>query len=335
MRRWKGRTDRKGNCMEHQYVKEILSHYNIPDSQAVLLRHNENMTFRIGTEYLLQIHEPAEGFRTEHIYEGTERMAVYRIELRFLRHLKEQGMTIREPVENCAGELITKLDSGIAATVSRWIEGEPLDKLELNAERCHRIGELTAALHKCAKGFQGFPMITYDGQQCARIKEKVRSLEDCGLSPVYFGTMQRACDAVGTALEKVRSEFLTVHADLSPSNILETKDGLAAIDFSLFGVGHPMLDLANLFGNINGLSSRQNIAEGYRKAGGIIDYRALDACFVLSILGGIAIHFERWSRQDWFEGRLKRWCEESFEPLCAGERLFTDDFYVIHAGNRS
>lgn len=35
--------------MEHEYIKEALSHYNIAESEAVLLRHNENMTFRVGT----------------------------------------------------------------------------------------------------------------------------------------------------------------------------------------------------------------------------------------------------------------------------------------------
>lgn len=317
--------------MEHKYIKEALSYYNIPESEVVLLRHNENMTFRIGTDYLLQIHDSMEGFQTGHIYEGVDRMAVYETELKFLLHLKEQGMIIREPVENCDGELITKLDNGIVVTVSKWIEGESLDKLELNSERCCHIGALTAVLHKCAKGFQGFPVIAYDGQQCARIKERIQNLEGCGLDPAYFKTIQGTCDAVKTALQKVQNDFLVLHADLSPSNILETKDGFVAIDFSLFGMGHPMFDLANLFATINGLSCRQQIAEGYQNAGGVIHYEALDACFVLSILGGIAIHFEQWSRQDWFENRMKRWCKQSFEPFCMGERLFADDFYLIHA----
>lgn len=320
--------------MEYKYVKEALSCYNIPKSEVIFLRHNENMTFRVGTDYLLQVHDPVEGFQTQHIYEGADRMAVYETELKFLQHLKKQGMIIREPIKNRDGELITKLDGGIVVTVSKWLKGESLDKLEMNAERCRLIGALAANLHKCAKGFQGFPVIAYDARHCAHIKESVRDMERCGLDSAYSQTLQSACDAVGAALEKVRGEFLVLHADLSPSNILETKDGLAAIDFSLFGLGHPMFDLANLFANINGLSCRQEIAEGYRNAGGVIHYAALDACFVLSILGGITIHFEQWSRQDWFADRMKRWCKESFEPFCMRERLFADDLYLIHAGSR-
>ena len=290
--------------MAHKYIKEALSHYNIPESEAVLLRHNENMTFRVGTDYLLQIHDPVEGFRTQHIYEGADRIALRNTEIKFLLYLKERGMVIREPIENCDGEFITKLDNGIYVTVSKWIEGESLDKLDMISEYCSNIGALTAALHRCAKGFQGFPLIAYDGQQCARIKESFRNIEGGGLNPAYFEMIQRTCDAVGIALQKVQNEFQVLHADLSPSNILATKDGLVAIDFSLFGMGHPMFDIANLFATINGLACRQKIAEGYIDAGGIIHYGALDACFVLSILGGIAIHFEQWSRQDWFEDRM-------------------------------
>lgn len=320
--------------MEHKYIRDALSYYDIePESEVVFLRHNENITFRIGMDYLLQIHEPVEGFQTQFIYEGADRMAVYETELRFLAYLKKQGMLIREPVENRSGGWMTRLGNGVTVTVSRWVEGESLDKLELNDEYCYQIGSLTADLHKNARGFHGSPAISYDEQQCERIREKLRERQDdSGLNPAYFQTMQRACDAAGSSLEKLHSDFLMLHADLSPSNILVTKAGLAAIDFSLFGMGHPMFDIATLFGNINGLHCRQKIAEGYRDAGGVFDLAALDACFVLTILGGITIHFEQWSKQDWFENRMERWCRESFEPFSAGERLFADDFYLIHAG---
>ena len=94
-----------------------------------------------------------------------------------------------------------------------------------------------------------------------------------------------------------------------------------------------MLDIAVLFGNIGGLACRQKIAEGYRDGGGRFDYEALDACFVLTILDCIAIHFGQWCRESWFEDRMKRWREESLEPFARGERLLADDFCIIHAGN--
>ena len=43
--------------MEHNYIQEALAFYNITASEIELLRHNENLTYRVGNEYLLQIHE--------------------------------------------------------------------------------------------------------------------------------------------------------------------------------------------------------------------------------------------------------------------------------------
>ena len=69
--------------MEHKYLEEALSYYNIEASAVVLLRHNENLTYRVGKDYLLQIHKPVEGFSAEYIYEGLERIALYKAEIAF------------------------------------------------------------------------------------------------------------------------------------------------------------------------------------------------------------------------------------------------------------
>lgn len=51
--------------MEHDCIQEALANYNINASEIELLRHNENLTYRVGKDYLLQIHEPAEGFTAD------------------------------------------------------------------------------------------------------------------------------------------------------------------------------------------------------------------------------------------------------------------------------
>ena len=79
-----------------QAALEALAHYNISATEIDLLRHNENLTYRVGNEYLLQIHEPAEGFSEEFFYDGVERFEIYKSELAFQAHLKKQGMQIRE-----------------------------------------------------------------------------------------------------------------------------------------------------------------------------------------------------------------------------------------------
>ncbi len=315
--------------MEQKYL-EALSYYNITASEVVLLRHNENLTYRVGKDYLLQIHEPVEGFSVEYIYEGFECIAVYKSEIAFQEHLKKKGIQIRETIENCCGERVTKLCDGTLVTVSRWIEGESLEGFELSDEICYQIGEMLARLHQAATGFCSSPVKYYDKQHCECTKKRIQALEGKGLASMFTEIMQRACDCIGITLEEVQNEFLMLHGDLSPSNILKTSECLVAIDFSFFGIGHPMFDLAVLFGNIGGLERRQKIAEGYRNAGGKINYKVLDACFVLTLLDCIGIHYDQWCKQDWFETGMKRWYMESLEPYVRGERLYADDFFLLN-----
>ena len=54
--------------MDKAILKEILVQYGLNESEVTLLRHNENKTFRLGKDYLIQIHEPVEGFHTEYFY---------------------------------------------------------------------------------------------------------------------------------------------------------------------------------------------------------------------------------------------------------------------------
>ncbi|MCR5727012.1 MAG: phosphotransferase [Lachnospiraceae bacterium] len=316
--------------MEQNYIQEALAHYNIIATEVELLRHNENLTYRVGKDYLLQIHVPVDGFSAEFIYEGVDRIEIYKAELSFLAHLKKQGLQIREAVENSNGELITKLLDGTYVTVSKWLEGESLDKLDLNDEICYQIGEMLASLHEKAKGFRVSPVKTYGKQHCECTKKRIQALENLGLSTEYSAIMQKCCDRAGEVLEKVQGEFQMIHGDLSASNILQTSDGLVPIDFSFFGMGHPMYDLAVLFGNFSGLTRRQKMAEGYRNAGGTISYEVLDACFILTLLDCLGIHYEQWSKQEWFATRMQRWHKENLEPYVQGERIYADDFYLLH-----
>ena len=169
-----------------KYLKETLSYYNIALSDVELLRHNENLTYRVGNDYLVQIHKPVEGFSTDYIYEGLERKSVYLAEIQFQEYLKKRGMIIRETINNLYGEKITKLSDGTFATVSKWIEGVSLDKLELSDELCYQIGSMLAILHLDSKGFTATPLKYYDINHCLCTKKRILALESKGFDNFPF-----------------------------------------------------------------------------------------------------------------------------------------------------
>jgi Ser/Thr protein kinase RdoA (MazF antagonist) len=161
-------------------LDEALTRYGFRGCDAEFIRHNENMTFRVGGKYLLRIHKHREGFTTDPIYEGYDRARLYENELALITHLKTREMQMQTPVSNLNGELVTRLSDGTPATVLTWLEGHTVDKSELFPPLCRKIGGMTAELHKAAREFPAAPALRYDGALCGRLKSKLRKLVFAG-----------------------------------------------------------------------------------------------------------------------------------------------------------
>ncbi len=300
-------------------IEEALRHYDFSDPTAELIRHNENMTYRVGGRYLLRIHKHIEGFSTAPLYDGVDRAEICRGELRFLEHLKDRGLHVQAPVRNKNGELVTVLQDGTPVTVLTWLEGRTLDKSDLTPELCREIGMLTGRLHIAARGYSDHRMIRYDHALCERMKKLLAGLRDSGrLTAHYCDPMTAAVTIIGDYLHRTEPEFILVHSDLSLSNMLITENGLAPIDFSLLGYSHPLLDIGGLYGSISAAECRRAIVDGYETAtGNKIDCGAVSKLLALQVLLSIVIHCELWSKKDWFEEKLRGWSREIFEPLIA------------------
>ena len=317
--------------MMPDYLAEALLQYGMPDAQAELIRHNENMTFRVDGRYLLRIHQHAEGFFTASLYEGLNRAEIYRRELEFLTFLSANGMPVQKPCTDREGRFVTLLSDGTAATLLTWLPGRIPEKDAVDSELCFQMGELTGRLHKLACLSPKIPVLKYDSDLCCRLKRKLEQRKEEGAwDAACARNMGDALDYIAEKLREAENDMILTHSDLSLSNILITDNGLVPIDFSLFGYCHPMMDLSSLFCSLSGLESRRAAAAGYVSAGGNICMGMIDCCFALNILLGILMHCGRWPGEEWFPARLKRWCREVFEPLAGGEALFSDDFYLLH-----
>lgn len=318
--------------MEELLVKAALAQYGLEDAAWTLIRHNENMTINVEDRYLLRIHIHADGFSTDAYDEGLDRAALRRTELAFLTHLAARGLPVQTPVANLRGDCLTTLPSGVCATLLTWLPGHTPGEEDVAHDVYFRAGAMTARMHRAARGFQAEPMRRYEASLCRRLQswlEKAR--QESLLSAERAEVLQAACRVMERRLDG--TEHIAVHADLSSSNMLVTDAGLAPIDFSLMGLGHPMMDISSLYGSVNGIEPRRLIAEGYRSEGGEIDFPLLDACFTLNILLYIVLHLDAKAHEEGFISNLNRWSRQSFQPLAEGKRLIADDFRMLNVSD--
>lgn len=300
-------------------LTESLSAFGLTGAQATFLQHNENLTYRVDGKYLLRIHKAAEGLHVEHNPE------MRRAELAFLHHLSKLGLNVQRPIAEAL------LADGTMATLLTWLPGQALTKETLTPELLHQAGQLTFRLHEAAKDFpQPLPR-TYNQEHISSLANTLRMMGDryC-LNPAEISAAYEAAKVIGDRLSAASDALIPVHADLSASNLLLTPDGLAPIDFSLLGLGHPMHDLGILMGNIGSQAQRQAVAEGYISAGGYIDLPLLDAGLALGLLEALAFHADAWPKEPWFAPRLTRWKNEMLQPLADGKPLLDENMLLVN-----
>lgn len=315
--------------LEHyDIICEALKRYNAEDKKTEFIRHNENLTLNIENLYLLRIHKSARHFKAITQYSQTDMKSIRQAELAFLQHLNQGGMNVQRPVLNSEGKYLTELKDGTYATALYWIQGRTVEKNDVSEELCYKFGQMIASLHKVAKGFRNEGMIKYNSQLVGELKGYIIQSAS-QMKKEHVSVLSSACDCIADKLQD-ESEFMALHSDLSLSNILISDGTLVPIDFSLFGYGHPMMDLGNLFGNINGVANRAAIATGYRLSGFEIDFEMLDVCFSLGVLLYIVIHLSNLSEET-FQNNIERWCRQIFRPLVIGKRLISDDFIMLNA----
>lgn len=301
-------------------LAQALAAFHMEDSSAEILGHNENLTFRVDGRFVLRIHKPAEGVHVTPL--SPVRRAA---ELAFISHLHAKGLPVQTPVRQAA------LPDGTIATLLTYLPGQALKKEDLTPALLRQAGALAAQLHQAAADHLPADAPVYDGAHCSAIAGELRAMaERYHLPAQHAQAMLGACTAIGRTLDSACQAFIPIHADLSASNMILTDRGLAPIDFSLFGLGHPMHDLSILMGNIGSLAQRQAVRDGYLAAGGIIDLRLLNAGYALGLLEALRFHADTWPLEAWFTPRLERWRREMLEPIARGDLILNDDMYLLY-----
>ena len=306
--------------------QEILKEYDLNVQELKLLRHNENMTYKVLAEegeYVLRIHQTVEGMSLSMLKGELSPEELISGEMQLLEGLcQNKDLGIQRPVRNREGQLVTKKD-GICGTLLEWAPGECVNKQTMNVKQAYKIGAMVAEIHNAAKLTGNIRRYSYGTDMVERVQKVCDTiLQKAGAEPQIFANIQKVLDKVKELLRARGSEFVMIHNDLGESNLLCSDGGIIPIDFSLSGVCIREMDLASLFLHFEEKEIKDAILQGYNsKTDCPANVEQIDICLGYQLLIFILSQYEMISNQGWFTEALHYWDEEVFQKILRGERI--------------
>lgn len=226
-------------------VPGILKQYGIEASSVENVNHDFNSTFKIttsnGDDLALRINLSMGK-------SGKEVLA----EMQWLEALAEDGSVIApQPLRTTSGELFITtrfepLDADTSVVLFKWVEGEEVGD-EPTQEQLYELGENMAKLQKFAKdlSFKDGAFLPTINRTLMNSKDLLTSSQPDSINDKLYADILKGLalsDEVFSRLSKDQA-LIPIHADLHMSNVIQTKDKLAVIDFDDAGLGLPIQDL--------------------------------------------------------------------------------------------
>lgn len=302
-------------------IDKALQLYNFNNPNAELIRHNENMTYKITDgmkSYVMRIHKSIEGFNLDLLRLNIDKTDLIANEMEILQFLDSQGNLLTQKVKHSAcGQSVALLDDKTPVTVLDWVEGLTIENIDLTPEIAFNLGTMIGKLHNTLTQFPPSNRYHYDSTLLSRMIDEASK----ALTQKHF-TKQQAKTIIDTLLcikeylAHAEDRFIIVHTDLGKSNIIHQNNALIPIDFSLSGYCIPEMDLASAFAHINDDTLNQEILKGYESISKHkLDNTAINICFCLQILLFIICQHNKFASESWFQDNLVRWCDNYFTPL--------------------
>lgn len=241
-----------------QLAREALAEYGMdPATDLTLLKQRENFVFSLtdgGTDYVLRVHR--QGYHTD------DELGC---ELDFVRALHGEGVAVPNFVtsrdgrgfcvvgrDHAAGPHQVDLQHLIPNHGNFGDERTAVDgSADLDAADFAELGRLAAEVHRATEQ-SGYTMaVPRDDWDL----EGLVGAEPAWGDPLRIDELRgEEREAVVAAIERIREalgaygtpvhRFGPIHADLTPENVLRTRDGLVLIDFDDFAAGWHLFDLA-------------------------------------------------------------------------------------------
>ncbi len=306
--------------------QEILKEYNLNVQEIKLLRHNENMTYKVVAEegeYVLRIHQAVETMNLSMLVGDTKLEELIYGEMELLDILyKNTSLGIQKPVRNREGKLVTQRN-GVCATLLEWAPGECVNKQAIDAKQAYQIGAVVGEIHNALKIKSSIGRYSYGVDMVERMQKVFDTILQKGeTDSQIFINIQMVLDKIRELLGVHDREFVMIHNDLGESNLLCSDQGIVPIDFSLSGVCIREMDLASLFLHFEDKSIKEAILVGYNsKADRMANVEQIDICLGYQLLIFILSQYEIICNQGWFAEALHYWNEEVFQKIIRGERI--------------
>jgi Ser/Thr protein kinase RdoA (MazF antagonist) len=302
-------------------IEEALKNYNFKNPEAVFIRHNENITYKILDEdnkYLLRIHNAAEGLDFSISYGATPRQIFIESEIELLTKLHNIGsIKTQFPIRNIAGEYVTRLNSGDLVTVLSWLDGDTLVNTSITEELVYQIGQMIGKLHNATATITNVSRCHYDQVYIDRVSNEIRNAYELKhIEEQSYELIKTVLSHIKWILAEEKQNFLLIHSDLSKSNIIYDIGNLSPIDFSLSGYGIPELELGQIIGSLYKDEYISSLVAGYESMGNRkINSSYIKAFTALSIIAYIAIHHSKVYKDESFVNAMGRWCDTFFIPV--------------------
>jgi len=318
-----------------KYVNEVLLQYSFVDPVVELIRHNENITYKLvekGSEdsYLLRIHKPI----TANMQGVQNTQQAIHSELVFLLAWSAKShLPVQAPVPNISGDLVTNVcidNEKFNCSILKWIKGNILTKEDLNGEEpASKLGEYIAYLHQFSQSFQhssNFMRPEYGVEWSNQVLDKLRSGEQLGvITTEYFHTIEQTFSLINDRLQlmgKTANTWGFIHADINYSNLIHTPQGISFIDFGLSGFGYYAMDVA-MGALLTKSEYRDALISGYTRINSeAFDIEQLECFMFLAIVAYYGFLVSHKEMHEWIHKNIPDLIEHICQPLLIGEKVF-------------
>lgn len=319
----------------NETLVKVLSEYGLVQPEITFLKHNENMTYKVtdladGFIYLLRVHQPfTENLSgLQHTKEGLTS------ELQLLLDIANNtDLEVQTPIKNSFGKFIVEFDyqkTPTMTSLTKWIDSRTLNKEDFsNPEIVKAFGTQTAKLHQYLRTYNRALQQVRPNYGAKRIDTMIqqiyRGIEKGLFSQSNFNTVEKSLNLISSRLVNLEglNAWGIIHGDLNMSNVLVTKlGGVAFIDYSLFGYGYYLFDVA--MGALNSTATTRNLFfEGYFGKTEVPEdiLVVVEGFMLMSVLGYYAFHMENEKIHPWIKERMPLLCTKHCLPFLNGERI--------------